>query len=118
MFENVIKIWHYVNSSRKKQIIIQPRTLNKTLPANIQNSSMITALILFFCNLQTLYNDHVIFKEIGEMTGAISYIHLILHVDIPGLKEQADHYIQQVWDLRKATIDLKLQWKGNENYKL
>jgi len=86
--------------------------------SHFQEFIMITALIFFTIILQMMRNDQVIFKEIGEMTGTISYVHLILPMDIPGLKEWADHYIQQVRDLKKATLDQKFQLKGNEYYKL
>jgi hypothetical protein len=69
---------------------------DKPLPAEPHRSPKITILILFLI-IQTAHSDHIVFEEIREMTGAISYIHIILPVDIPGLKERADqYYIQQV----------------------
>ncbi len=52
------------------------------------------------------------------MTGTTSYIHLVLPMDIPSVMEQTNHYIQQVWDHKKATLDCKFQCKSNEHYEL
>jgi len=79
---------------------------------------MIIALIFYTFILWTLQSNHVVFKEIREITGAISHIHLFLPIYIPGLKERGDHYIQQVQGLKKATLDRKFQSKGNEYYEL
>lgn len=42
-------------------------------------------------------------QEIGEMTGTISYIHLVLPLNIPSLKERANQYIQKVWISKRPT---------------
>jgi hypothetical protein len=53
-------------------------------------------ILIFLSIIQTVHNDLIVFKQIGEMTGAISYIHIVLLMDLLGLKERADQYIQKV----------------------
>ncbi len=42
-------------------------------------------LFLFSLTFPAARTHHVIFKEIGEMAGALSYIHVIVPVNISGL---------------------------------
>jgi hypothetical protein len=44
---------------------------------------------------------HIVFKEIGEMAGALSYIHAVILVNISGLDQAANTFRSQVADLRR-----------------
>ncbi len=44
---------------------------------------------------------HIVFEEIGEMAGALSYIHAIIPVNISGLDRAANTFRSQVADLRR-----------------
>ncbi len=44
---------------------------------------------------------HILFEEIGEMTGALSYIHAVIPVNISGLFRAANTFRSQVSDLRR-----------------
>jgi hypothetical protein len=47
--------------------------------------------LLLFSFLPVATANHFIFAEIGKRSGAISYIHVVIPVNISGLKLQADH---------------------------
>jgi hypothetical protein len=42
-------------------------------------------LFLFSGSLPPAQPHHIIFEEIGEMTGALSYIHVIIPINMSGL---------------------------------
>ena len=44
---------------------------------------------------------HIVFEEIGEMAGALSYIHAVIPVNISGLDRAANIFRSQVTDLRR-----------------
>ena len=44
---------------------------------------------------------HIVFKEIGEMAGALSYIHAVIPVNISGLDRAANTFRSQVDHLRR-----------------
>ncbi len=44
---------------------------------------------------------HIVFEEIGEMAGALSYIHSVIPVNISGLDRAANIFRSQVADLRQ-----------------
>ena len=44
---------------------------------------------------------HIVFEEIGEMAGALSYIHAVIPVNISGLDRTANTFRSQVSDLRR-----------------
>jgi hypothetical protein len=96
---------------------VHPEATTRQLQNPPRNCTMITTLILLHI-ISTICSNHIVFEEIGKMIGAISYIHLVLPVDLPGLKERADQNIQRVWSLRQATLDCKFQWKGTDSYEL
>ena len=58
-----------------------------------------TILLLALCQLTCQH--HVIFEEIGEMAGALSYIHAVIPVNISGLNRAANIFRSQVSDLRR-----------------
>ena len=43
---------------------------------------------------------HIVFEKIGEMAGALSYIHAVIPVNISGLDRAANTFRSQVADLR------------------
>jgi hypothetical protein len=57
---------------------------------------------------------HIVFEEIGEMAGALSYIHAVIPVNISGLDRAANTFRSQIADLRRhyntvhANIDKNL----------
>jgi hypothetical protein len=44
---------------------------------------------------------HIVFEEIGEMAGALSYIHAVIPVNISGLDRAANIFRSQASDLRR-----------------
>jgi hypothetical protein len=46
-------------------------------------------------------DHHIVFEEIGEMAGALSYIHAVIPVNISGLDRAANIFRSQVADLRR-----------------
>jgi Baculovirus F protein len=44
---------------------------------------------------------HIVFEEIGEMAGALSYIHAVIPVNISGLDRAANTFRSQIADLRR-----------------
>ncbi len=44
---------------------------------------------------------HIVFEEIGEMAGALSYIHAVIPVNISGLDRAANTFRSQVDHLRR-----------------
>ena len=44
---------------------------------------------------------HIVFEEIGEMAGALSYIHAVIPVNISGLDRAANTFRSQITDLRR-----------------
>ena len=63
----------------------------------------VTALLIFLLLRFPLPNSahHIIFEEIGEMAGALSYIHAVIPVNISGLDRAANTFRSQVSDLRR-----------------
>ncbi len=49
---------------------------------------------------------HVVFKEIGQMAGALSYIHVVVPVNISGL-------LNSVADFKSKIIALKTMYADN-----
>ncbi len=63
----------------------------------------VAALLIFFLLRFPSPNSahHIIFEEIGEMAGALSYIHAVIPVNIFGLFRAANTFRSQVSDLRR-----------------
>jgi hypothetical protein len=59
-------------------------------------------LFLFSLSLPTARTHHVVFEDIGEMAGALSYIHVIVPVNISSL-------LQLVADFRSKILILKTE---------
>ncbi len=62
------------------------------------------AALLIFLLLRfpsPISTHHIVFEEIGEMAGALSYIHAVIPVNISGLDRAANTFCSQVSDLRR-----------------
>jgi hypothetical protein len=66
-------------------------------------------IFLFSLTFPTARTHHVVFEEIGEMAGALSYIHAVVPVNISGL-------LQSVADFRSKIIVLKTTYSDNAIY--
>jgi hypothetical protein len=53
-----------------------------------------TVLLLALCQLACQH--HVIFEEIGEMAGALSYVHAVVPVNISGLSHAVNNFKEDV----------------------
>jgi len=76
------------------------------------------SVLVFLTIIQVTHASHIVFEEAEEISGAISYIHIIQPMDLPDLKEKADHCLQQVWDFKKITIAQRFQWSNDEFYEV
>ncbi len=58
----------------------------------------VTALLIFLllCFPSPTSTHHIVFEEIGEMAGALSYIHTVIPVNISGLDHAANTFRSQV----------------------
>jgi hypothetical protein len=59
----------------------------------------LTCVILFSLSLSLLH--HVVFEEIGEMAGALSYIHAIVPINILGLAQAVQNFRYDVNTLQE-----------------
>jgi hypothetical protein len=82
IIEKLIKLQHYVSHRKKIKSSVLSQMPSESPPANIRGNTMIIILLIFSSILWTVHNDHMVLEEIREMTSAISYIHLVLPVDI------------------------------------
>ncbi len=66
---------------------------------------------------------HIVFEEIGEMAGALSYIHAVIPVNISGLDRATNTFCSQVANLRRkyniaqAKIDKTMNDAPNSTHK-
>ncbi len=56
-------------------------------------------IILLLALCQLAYQHHVVFEEIGEMAGALSYIHAVVPVNISGLSHAVEKFKTDVCSL-------------------
>ncbi len=66
-------------------------------------------IFLFSLTFPTACTHHVVFEEIGEMAGALSYIHAVVPINISGL-------IKSVADFRSKIIVLKTNYADTATY--
>jgi hypothetical protein len=66
-------------------------------------------IFLFSYTLPTVNAHHVVFEEIGQMAGALSYIHVVVPINISGL-------LKSVADFRSSIIALKTNYAENAIY--
>jgi response regulator of citrate/malate metabolism len=62
-------------------------------------AALLIFLLLHFPSLTSTH--HIVFEEIGEMAGALSYIHAVIPVNISGLDRAANTFRSQVISLRQ-----------------
>jgi len=68
--------------------------------------SLYTAL-LFLYSFTPAQTHHVVFEEIGEMAGALSYIHVVIPINISGLLHAIDDFRAKVVVLKSNYVDHK-----------
>jgi hypothetical protein len=68
--------------------------------------SLYTAL-LFFYSFTPAQTHHVVFEEIGEMASALSYIHVVIPINISGLLHAIDDFRAKVVVLKSNYVDHK-----------
>jgi hypothetical protein len=61
-----------------------------------------TILLLALCQLACQH--HVVFEEIGEMAGALSYIHAVVPVNISGLSRAIKNFKTDVRSLEALYV--------------
>ncbi len=61
-----------------------------------------TILLLALCQLTCQH--HVIFEEIGEMAGALSYVHAVVPVNISGLSHAVENFKTDVRSLEALYV--------------
>ncbi len=66
-------------------------------------------IFLFSLTFPAVCTHHVIFKEIWEMAGALSYIHAVVLVNISGL-------LKSVADFRSKIVVLKTNYVDTATY--
>ncbi len=59
----------------------------------------IAVLLIFFLLCFPTSAHHIVFEEIGEMAGSLSYIHAIIPVNISRLDRAANIFRSQIADL-------------------
>ncbi len=65
-------------------------------------NSVAALLIFLLLRCPSLTSTHhIVFEEIGEMAGALSYIHAVIPVNISGLDRAANTFRSQVASLRQ-----------------
>ena len=68
--------------------------------------SLFTIFMLSLNMLPGANSHHVVFEEIGQMAGALSYIHVVVPINISGL-------LNSVADFKSKIIALKTMYADN-----
>ncbi len=65
-------------------------------------------IFLFWFSFSPAHTHHVIFEEIGEMFGALSYIHVVIPINILGLLQAVlqfrESHSTEIWLLREKEV--------------
>ncbi len=61
-------------------------------------------IILLLALCQLVCQHHVVFEEIGEMAGALSYVHAVVPVNISGLSHAVENFKTDVRSLEALYI--------------
>ena len=64
-------------------------------------------ILLFAYTLTPAQTHHVVFEEIGEMAGALSYIHVVVPINISGLLQSINNFRAKVAVLKANYVDNK-----------
>jgi hypothetical protein len=78
-------------------------------------SLRLASLLLAILLLHLAFSHHVVFEEIGEMAGALLYIHAIIPINISGLA-QAIHTFRQDLPALQNLYNEKRQPTGSNYY--
>ncbi len=73
-------------------------------------SALLCMSLLFF---PLTPSHHVVFEEIGEMAGALSYIHAIVPINISGLAQAIHNFHHDVQALQKLYSEKRLPTGSN-----
>jgi hypothetical protein len=73
-------------------------------------------LFLFLLSFPAARTHHVIFEEIGEMAGALSYIHVVVPVNISGLLRAVDAFRSKIVVLKTNYADTASYSKRLQDY--
>ena len=64
-------------------------------------------ILLFAYSFTPAQTHHVVFEEIGEMAGALSYIHVVVPINISGLLQSVNNFRAKVAVLKANYVDHK-----------
>ncbi len=64
-------------------------------------------ILLFAYSFTPAQTHHVVFEEIGEMAGALSYIHIVVPINISGLLQSVNNFRAKVAGLKANYVDHK-----------
>jgi hypothetical protein len=73
-------------------------------------------LFLFSLTFPTARTHHVAFEEIGEMAGALSYIHMVVPVNISGLLKSIADFCSKIVVLKTNYADTAIYTKRLQEY--
>jgi hypothetical protein len=73
-------------------------------------------IFLFSLTFPTACTHHVIFEEIGEMAGALSYIHVVVPVNISGLLKSVVDFHSKIVVLKTNYAEMAVYTKRLEEY--
>jgi hypothetical protein len=68
-------------------------------------------LFLFSLTSPTAHAHHIVFEEIGEMAGALSYIHVVVPVNISGLLKLIADFCSKIIVLKTNYADTAVYYK-------
>jgi hypothetical protein len=79
-------------------------------------------IFLFSLSFPSTHTHHIVFKEIGEMAGALSYIHIVMPINISGLLQAVTQFWEKVTALKSGYAEKKkytqcLDKYGSQNMK-
>ncbi len=72
-------------------------------------SPFLSTLSFFSCTFTPAQTHHVVFEEIGERAGTLSYIHVVIPINISGL-------LQAIHDFSGKVITLKTKYTNKAKY--
>ena len=74
----------------------------RAAPATGTLAIFLHTIYLLHHTLPTVWMHHVCFKEIGEMSGALLYIHMVVMINISGLAQSTHCFWHNVHQLQKG----------------
>jgi hypothetical protein len=70
-------------------------------------SVSVYTIFLFSSSLPPAHTHHVVFEEIGEMASALSYIHIVVPINISGLLQAVTYFQEKVKALKSGYKEKK-----------